>query len=216
VRSSPLIGFCLAAVGGLAACDSGSGGTEKAKTEEPPRKLAGVYPDRFQCDSILSAHDLGDLLGGVAHDLDSASSVPRGVAHPCTYAVTAGGATELWTYDFDCRDNAKQTAAKLFEQYKTGSSDLIEQYDALADAGQVKPTDAGVSLTRPEAAVEVDVGAKGLDHHGQAILFLDDDAPCYVRVVGPGAPHRLVIAQAIAKKLTFANAPMSPRPLPTK
>ncbi len=206
-----LFAFCLVALG---ACDSGSGGTEKAKAVEPAKKLAGVYPDKFQCDSILSAHDLGELLGGAAHDLDSASAVPRGIAHPCTYEVTANGAQEFWTYDFDCRDGAKQRADKLFEQYKTGSSDAIEQYDTLADAGQVKPTDAGVAISRPEAAAEVDVGAKGLDHHGQAILFVDDDAPCYVRVVGPGAPRRLAIAQAIAKKLTFANAPMTPRPMP--
>lgn len=210
-----LIAFTLA-LGGLAACDGGSGAADKAKTEAPLTKLVGVYPDKFQCDSILSAHDLGELLGGVGHDLDSASSVPRGVAHPCTYQVTANGAAEYWTYDFDCRDNARQSAEKLFEQYKTGSSDMIEQYDALSDAGQVKPTDAGVAISRPEPAVEVEVGAKGLDHHGQAILFVDDDAPCYVRVVGPGAPHRLAVAQAIAKKLTFSNAPMSPRPLPIK
>jgi len=216
VRCSRFFAFSLAALGGLIACDSGSGGTTKPKVDEPLKKLAGVYPDKFQCDSILSAHDMGELLGGVAHDLDSASSVPRGIAHPCTYELTANGAAEYWTYDFDCRDNAKQTAEKLFEQYKTGSSDMIEQYDALADAGQVKPTDAGVAITRPEPSAEVDVGAKGLDHHGQAILFLDDDAPCYVRVVGPGAPRRLAVAQAIAKKLTFANAPMTPRPMPTK
>jgi hypothetical protein len=101
----------------------------------------------------------------------------------------------------------------LFEQYKTGSSDIIEQYDALADAGAVKANDAGTSITRPEPAVEVDVGAKGLDHHGQGLVFVDDDAPCYVRVVGPNAAHRLAVAQAIAKNLTFANAPMTPRPL---
>ena len=65
----------------------------------------------------------------------------------------------------------------------------------------------------PGAAVDVAVGAKGLDHHGQGLLFIDDDAPCYVRVVGPDAPRRLALAQLIAKNLTFANAPMSPRPM---
>ena len=60
---------------------------------------------------------------------------------------------------------------------------------------------------------EVEVGAKGLDHHGQGLIFIDDDAPCYVRVIGPDAANRLALAQLIAKNLTFANAPMSPRPI---
>ena len=64
----------------------------------------------------------------------------------------------------------------------------------------------------PSGAVDVEVGAKGLDHHGQGLLFIDDDAPCYVRVVGPDAQRRLALARAIAKNLTFANAPMTPRP----
>jgi hypothetical protein len=212
VRSS----WCLVALalGGLAGCknDGSAAATEKAKDTEP-HKLAGVYPDKFQCDSILTVDQFGTLLGGQAHVLDSASSVPRGIAHPCNYEVTVNGAAEYWTYDFDCRDGAKQRADKLFEQYKTGSSDIIEQYDALADAGAVKANDAGTSIARPEPAVEVDVGAKGLDHHGQGLVFIDDDAPCYVRVVGPNAAHRLLVAQAIAKNLTFANAPMTPRPL---
>ena len=207
--------WCLVALalGGLAGCkdDGSAAATQKAKDQEP-KKLAGVYPDKFQCDSILSLDQVGALLGGQAHVLDSASSVPRGIAHPCNYEVTVNGAGEYWTYDFDCRDGAKQRADKLFEQYKTGSSDIIEQYDALVDAGAVKPNDAGISISRPEPATEVDVGAKGLDHHGQGLIFVDDDAPCYVRVVGPNAAHRLALAQAIAKNLTFANAPMTPRP----
>ena len=61
-------------------------------------------------------------------------------------------------------------------------------------------------------ATEVQVGAKGLDHHGQGLIFVDDDAPCYVRVVGPDAGRRLELAKLIAKNLTFENAPMTPRP----
>ena len=187
--------------------------TDKAKETDSSRKLAGVYPENFKCDSIVNVDQVGQLLGGTAHALDSASSVPRGIAHPCTYEVTVNGAGEYWTYDFDCRDGAKQRADKLFEQYRSGSTDMIEQYDVLADAGQIKPNDAGVAISRPEPATEVDVGAKGLDHHGQGLIFIDDDAPCYVRVVGPDAARRLTLAQAIAKNLTFANAPMTPRPM---
>ena len=108
----------------------------------------------------------------------------------------------------------KQRADALFAQYKRTSADLVQQYDHLSDAGMVKPTDAGVAIKRPDDAVEVSVGAKALDHHGQGLLFIDDDAPCYVRVIGPDAPRRLALAQAVAKNLTFANAPMTPRPMP--
>jgi hypothetical protein len=67
-------------------------------------------------------------------------------------------------------------------------------------------------MRAPEEATVVQVGARGLDHHGQGLLFLDDDAPCYVRIVGPDSVRRLSLAQLIAKNLTFANAPMTPRP----
>jgi hypothetical protein len=60
----------------------------------------------------------------------------------------------------------------------------------------------------------VAVGAKGLDHHGQGLIFVDDDAPCYVRVLGKDAARRLELARLIAKNLTFANAPMTPRAFP--
>ena len=77
----------------------------------------------------------------------------------------------------------------------------------------MKPNDAGIEYHRPGAPTEVDVGAKALDHHGQGLLFIDDDAPCYVRVVGPDSNARLALAKLIAKNLTFQNAPMTPRAL---
>ena len=116
----------------------------------------------------------------------------------------------------------KQRADALFAQYTRTSGELIEQYNAASDAGPtpgVKPEPRQGFRRRhraiqraPEAAAEVPVGAKALDHHGQGLLFIDDDAPCYVRVVGPDAARRLALAKHIAKNLTFANAPMTPRP----
>jgi hypothetical protein len=143
----------------------------------------------------------------------SATPPPRGVPAPCSYQVTMPAVMEYWTYDFDCRDGMKQRSDALFAQYKRTSAELIEAYNAAADAG-IKPTDSGVVTKAPEDAVEVQVGAKALDHHGQGLLFVDDDAPCYVRVVGPDAPRRLELAKAVAKNLTFANAPMQPRAMP--
>jgi hypothetical protein len=198
-----------------AACKTdGTAATKEQKTNEPERKLAGVFPDRFKCASILTDEQVGQILGGTAHPVDDVMTPPRGIAAPCNYAIGVPGGMESWTFDFDCRDGMKQRADALFEQYRTGSTDNIEQFDHLADAGGLKPNDAGIVYKRPESAVEVAVGAKGLDHHGQALLFIDDDAPCYVRVVGPDAARRLELARQIAKNLTFANAPMTPRPMP--
>jgi hypothetical protein len=198
-----------------------------------PRALAGVYPEQWRCDSVATLAALGQVLGGVVKQVDSALSVPHGLPHPCNYEVS-GRELEYWSWDVDCRDGMKQRADALFEQYKATSRELVEQYEALADAGVQrqgaagKPHgphaahadgahadgDAGVELRAPSPAVEVAVGAKGLDHHGQGLIFIDDDAPCYVRVVGKDAARRLELAKLIAKNLTFANAPMTPRAAP--
>ena len=205
--------FALPLLGLLVACDSGSSSTKKTeKTAESERKLAGVFPDRFECKSILKDDDVKTILG--AHSvskMESAMGAPRGIPHPCAYQVTMAATIEAWTYDFDCRDGMKQRADALFAQYKRTSAELVQAFDAAADAG-IKPTDAGIEIKRPEDAIEVEVGAKALDHHGQGLLFIDDDAPCYVRVVGPDATRRLELAKAVAKNLTFNNAPMTPRP----
>jgi hypothetical protein len=42
-------------------------------------------------------------------------------------------------------------------------------------------------------------------------LFIDDDAPCYVRVVGPEADRRMALARHLVSALTPATAPMTPR-----
>lgn len=206
----------LLALSVLAACDTGSASSKPTeKSQEPERKLAGVFPDRFQCDSITKPAEIAQILSGVkANKLETAISPPKGVPQPCNYEVVMSNTLEYWTYDIDCRDHMKERADKLFEQYKRTSAELVSQYDHMSDAGLVKPTDAGIVIKRPDDAVEVQVGAKALDHHGQGLLFIDDDAPCYVRVIGPDAPRRLALAQAVAKNLTFMNAPMDPRPAP--
>src|SRR5690242_17553933 len=89
----------------------------------PPRRLAGVYPDQWRCDSIATLDTLGDVLGGTVKPIDSAMSVPRGLPHPCNYEVQAQ-ALEYWTFDLDCRDGMKQRADALFAQYKSTSHEL--------------------------------------------------------------------------------------------
>ncbi|MEO8699767.1 MAG: hypothetical protein ABI867_06975 [Kofleriaceae bacterium] len=196
----------------MAACTSDAASPKDNKEPEgPPKKLAGVFPDRFECASITSTETLGQLLGAPTRAIDTPSSVPRGLPRPCTYEV-AGATPEYWTYDFDCRDGYKQRADALFDQYKRFNADRIEKYNEVTDAGTVKPSDAGVEYKHPGVPVEVSVGAKGLDHNDQGLIFIDDDAPCYVRVIGPDAARRLELAKTVAKNLTFANAPMTPRP----
>lgn len=199
---------------GVACSGESSGGKKQEKSAEPERKLAGVFPDRFKCDSIIKDDELKAMLGAVkVTQIDNPVAPPRGLPHPCEYQVTMQTEMQAWTFDFDCRDNFKQTADALFEQYKQQNADLQRQFDIVADAG-IKPTDAGVAIKRVEDAAEVAVGAKGLDHHGQAILFIDDDAPCYARVFGPDSEKRLELAKLVAKNLTFMNAPMMPRAAP--
>jgi hypothetical protein len=199
--------------GWLGGCEDQRASRTRPAPEAAPRTLAGVYPEKWTCDSVASLDALGQILGGTVKPIDSPISVPKGLPHPCNYEVQLS-APEYWTFDVDCRDGMKQRADALFAQYQATSHELVQQYDTLSDAGAIKPTDSGVAVAPPEEAVDVAVGAKGLDHHGRGLVFIDDDAPCYVRVVGKDAARRLELARLIAKNLTFANAPMTPRAAP--
>jgi hypothetical protein len=188
---------------------------DDATSAAPPapagRKLAGVYPEQWTCESVASLEALGQLLGGTVKPIDSPISVPRGLPHPCNYELQVRE-PEYWTFDVDCRDGMKQRADALFAQYRETASEAVARYGQL-DAGVGRPGDAGVARA-PEPAVPVAVGAKGLDHHGRGLVFIDDDAPCYVRVTGKDAARRLELAKLIARNLTFSNAPMTPRAVP--
>jgi hypothetical protein len=210
----------LSGLAGLGGCKNDAPAPSQAEPTGPPAKLAGVSPADFHCESIVTLDDLAQVLGAPVHPIDSAMTVPRGLPRPCNYLVDgtaparpdAGApAPEAWTFDIDCRDGMKQRADQLFAQYTQQSADRVAAYNGLADAGAIKPDDAGIERHAPEGAAEVNVGAKGLDHHGQALIFIDDDAPCYVRVVGPDSTRRLELAKLLATRLTFANAPMTPR-----
>jgi hypothetical protein len=193
----------------LSACKDESAGMIDPKPVAP-RPLAGVFPDQWQCDSIATLEALGQVLGGTVTAIESPASVPRGVPRPCNYELAARE-PEFWTFDLDCRDGMKQRADALFEQYQTTSREQVQRYEAL---GSARPKGDAGTAPPPAPAVEVAVGAKALDHHGQGLIFIDDDAPCYVRVAGKDAARRLELARMLAKNLTFANAPMTPRAQP--
>lgn len=195
-----------------------SGCSSKSTPPDPPPtpvddlgKRVGIDPDRWTCDVLTTPAVLAEALGAPAHELESGMPVPPGVAKPCNYLVeVVPGQQEAWSYDLDCRDGALKTAEILFTQYAESNAAVVAAY---ADASAGKPIfdDAGVALVGPGGSFAVAVGKRGLDHHGQGILFVDDDAPCYVRVVGRDPARRLTLAKLVAQKLTPATAPMRPR-----
>lgn len=170
-----------------------------------PVVLVGVDAKDFRCESLLSLAQLGELLGGRVRQLESASPTPIGVPSPCAYLLEAEGAAAAgWTFDLDCRDGMDARAEALFAQYQRTSAEVAARLAAEGPAGQrAAPSEV--------TAREVQVGARALDHHGQGLLFVDDDAPCYVRVVGPSAAGRLALATHLARALTPATAPMTRR-----
>jgi hypothetical protein len=207
-------------ISALGACNQSDARKEaeqapSAQESASTRPMLGVYPDRFQCETIVSLADLGAALGGTATVNDSAGAPPpKNVAKGCNYRVAIGAGdavvSEEWGFDFDCRPDYQKRVDLLFAQYTQQSADLVAAYNAQYGSKPPPPNDAGVVQRAPTDAVEVDVGRRGLDHHGQGILFIDDDAPCYVRVVGPGADRRLMIAKLVAERLHESNAPMTP------
>jgi len=202
----------LIVLASASACSSES----KSKPAAPPPaadvKTVGIYPDQWKCDLVAPDAELAEALGGTPRPVDGVMQVPQGVPQPCNYVIAGGDAgVEAWTFDIDCRDGYEQRAKALFAQYEQGSADLVEQYNAISDAGPIKIEDGGAPIKAPTGAHEVAVGKRGLDHHGQGLLFIDDDTPCYVRVVGPDAERRLALAKLVAKNLTPARAPMIPR-----
>jgi len=194
----------------VVACDEDKATSTQGKPTEAPRKLAGIYPEDWKCSFVASDDMLASVLGGTVKAEDTPIIMPKGVPHPCKYVVQTTP-PEDWTFDVYCRDDYKQQADVLFAQYSAQSQEIVDRYHAAADAGLLK-NDAGVQYVAPDLATEVAVGAKGLDHHGRGLIFVDDDAPCYVRVVGLDPQKRLELAKLVAKNLTFANAPMTPRP----
>jgi hypothetical protein len=164
--------------------------TSRHKAHEAQKTTAviGIEPLLFRCEQLASPEDVASALGGVVTRTEVAFNPPPGTAAPCHYLRTYESTQQPWSFDIDCRDDALKTARTLFEQYR----------NTLNEAG----------------AEAVSVGREAMDHHGQALIFIDDDAPCYVRVNGPTAEGRLGLGKLIAERLRPETAPMRPRPAP--
>ena len=98
----------------------------------------------------------------------------------------------VWSFDVDCRADALKTADVLFEQYKMS-----------------KMNDAG-AVTNETGMFQI--GRKAMDHHGQALIVVDDDTDCYLRIMGKQTDGRLALGKLLSEKLILDNAPMQPRP----
>ena len=195
-----------------AGCTKAKSNDGAADTPAPAvGKRIGIDPDRWTCDVLTTPAVMSEAMGAPAREVANTMATPRGVPRPCTYVVEVlPGQEEDWSYDLDCRDGAVESSKVLFTQFAADSARLVAAF-AAASAGKPIIDDAGLALKAPGASFDVAVGKRGLDHHGQGILFVDDDAPCYVRVVGRDAARRLTLAKLIAGKLKPATAPMRPR-----
>ena len=125
---------------------------------------------------------------------------------------------EPWNFDLDCRAKALENADKLIEQYRTTALDRKKASEAQPPEPKSPKKSGGKPEAKPAApaapiteAVDLDIGRKALDHNGQSLIFVDDDAPCYVRVNGPRADGREGVARLIVKRLTEVNAPTGRR-----
>lgn len=210
----------------LAAAVAGCGDAAPAASKAPAGSavplapLIGIEPSKFRCESLLTTDQLGELAHGTAKIVENSLPPPDGTAAPCTYVVETarGSGTSIggWSFDIDCRPRMRERADELFTQYRAQSAELVEAAALEAKKPRPKPAPGQPPTPPPNPnavapAVDVEVGARGLDHHGQGLIFIDDDAPCYVRVTGPDAAGRMALATHLAAALHPATAPMSPR-----
>lgn len=219
MRSAWCTLWIAAAAAGLAGCSFPACQPERKaapapRAEEQPA-LVGVWPADFRCETVASAETMTQLLGAPARQVETAIPSTAGTPAPCAFLVAAAD-QEAWNFDIDCRDGMKTRADALFAQYERTSADAVAAAAAQAaePSKASSPADAAKPRSKVELAREVNVGARGLDHHGSGLLFIDDDAPCYVRITGPDAERRMALARHLVSALTLQTAPMSPRPAP--
>lgn len=175
--------FALLAAGALTAACSGKRAANKgarlAEDDNPaPIQVIGVSPMDFRCDLVVNVQAVAGAVGTPVETFESGFSPPTGVPKPCHYASTAADRPGEWSFDLDCREHALDTGGQLMAQYAADPS------------------------ARP-----VMVGKSGIDHHGIQLLFVDDDTPCYVRIMGKGEAERLALARLVAEGLVRTNAP---------
>lgn len=167
----------------LAACTGGDEGksADKGAVDDATDQayLVGIRAEDFVCESLFSIEEATKLFGGRVKQVESPHSPPLGVPGSCNFESFAEGRAPMrWSFDLDCRDGAHSDAAQLMVQY--------------AEAPEATP---------------MRLGRSALDHNGSALLFIDDDTPCYGRVLGPGRDIRKQIAELLIPRLEPSTAP---------
>ncbi len=195
--SKALLGLVTSVLLLSAACgdDKPKKKTAKKVEGQASEGFIGVHPSVFKCETLGSLGDIAKAVGGEVVMTAPMFEPPKGTPAPCDYRqlgtqteVLDGApapAQRMWSVRFDCRDSYMPTTTKEMER-----------------------------LVADEGATRVNVGKWGVDHRNAALVFVDDDTPCSIRVVGPGATERLAIGNVISAKLTLKTAPMTPRPAP--
>ena len=173
------------------------GGCKKASEEPPAPKVLsaddqtvpsaiGVSPTEFKCESVAPLPDAIEAVGETVTLKRQAFEPQFGTPGACEYhgeekklaeGVDAGPYPS-WSFDIDCRTLGLQSGERLMAQY-----------------------------SKDETSIPIRVGKSGIDHRDTVLLFIDDDSPCAVRVLGPGREKRQALAELVAGKLTATNAP---------
>jgi hypothetical protein len=148
--------------------------------EEPSETyLVGIRAEDFECDSVLTDTQAAELIGGRVERVESQFTPPAGVPKACNYVSYAAGREPIrWSFDLDCREGALQDAGKLI-----------------------------VTYAETPGAVPMRIGQSALDHHDSVLLFIDDDTPCYGRVLGPDQAGRGELANILVEALKPRSAP---------
>jgi hypothetical protein len=172
-----LLGLCA-----LAACEreatTAARGRVLVEDERPaPIEVVGVSALDFRCDSVAPADAVTTALGAVTA-VEAQMSPPPGVPRTCAYQSTDPARAGLWSFDIDCREGALAAGEALM-----------------------------VELASKEGAQPIRIGRSGIDAAGSVLLFVDDDAPCYVRVLGPDAERRAALARIVSERPEPRTAP---------
>src|SRR5687767_8560572 len=70
-----------------ASCSSDAAPTKDKPDTTPTGKVAGVFPDKFECTTIISNDTLAQTLGGNVRRIDGPIQMTRGLPKPCSYEV---------------------------------------------------------------------------------------------------------------------------------
>ncbi len=161
----------------------------------PAELRTGIHPDDFQCDQVVSGDAVSKAVNLQITVETSSFEPPTGVARACNYighsedseptattdATADAGpamAQQTWSFDVDCRATALDTGRSLLAQWGKDSG-----------------------------ATALEIGKQAIDHRDVVLLLIDDDTPCYARILGPGQVNRKAIAKLLVAGLSRDNAP---------